>query len=541
MRGFRSSLRVAAALAGLMVACGVAMAAPDRVALVIGNGAYVAATPLPNPPNDARVIASALKDIGFDVDSGQDLNRSAMEKLLRDFLRKARTAKVALLFYAGHGMQVDGRNYLLPVDARLTDASDLNFETIKLDELMDNLNDSTRSNIVILDACRDNPLARSFSSRLGATRSTAVGAGLAAYSSLSSGTLIAFATAPGQTALDGKGGNSPFTQALAKHIRQPGLEIRQMLTRVRADVAEQTGRRQVPWDNSSLFGEVFLAGLPANASAPRPPEPLAPDEVHWSVIKDMKVAVVFEEFRTRYPSSARTAEATAKLNELNKTPDGRPKIADRVGQPADPSKSWDATKHIKTVRVTPDNPAPVEKAVAQRAVFYDEDPSNPKGKQFAGTVKWRTEQLKTSSDSKADLAVIGDVEIPDRKLNMTLTIRRNLDASLPASHTAEVLFRPSSDFQGGGIASVPGMLMKSNEQARGTPLAGLAVKVTDNFFLVGMSNIEADRAKNIQLMKERDWFDVPLVYDNKRRAIIAIEKGAPGTRAFAESFAAWGQ
>lgn len=535
MRGFRSSLRVAAALAGLMVACGVATAAPDRVALVIGNGAYVAATPLPNPPNDARVIASALKDIGFDVDSGQDLNRNAMEKLLRDFLRKARTAKVALLFYAGHGMQVDGRNYLLPVDARLTDASDLNFETIKLDELMDNLNDSTRSNIVILDACRDNPLARSFSSRLGATRSTAVGAGLAAYSSLSSGTLIAFATAPGQTALDGKGGNSPFTQALAKHIRQPGLEIRQMLTRVRADVAEQTGRRQVPWDNSSLFGEVFLAGLPANASAPRPPEPLAPDEVHWSVIKDMKVAVVFEEFRTRYPSSARTAEATAKLNELNKTPDGRPKIPDRVGQPVD------AAKEIKTVRVTPDAPAPQERAVAQRAVLHDEEPSDPKGKQYIGTVTWRTEQINSSGNAKPEIAVRADVDIPDRKLKMTMLIKRNVDKSLPASHTFEVSFTLPRDFQGGGIASMPGMLMKANEQARGAPLAGLPVKVTDNFFLVGLSNTDTDRTRNIQLMKERSWFDVPLHYNDKRRAIIAIEKGPVGERAFSQSFASWGE
>lgn len=532
MRRFRFGLKAAAALAGLTLACDAALAAPDRVALVIGNGAYVAATPLPNPPNDARVIATALKEIGFDVDSGQDLNRSAMEKSLRDFLRKARSAKVALLFYAGHGMQVDGRNYLVPVDAKLTDASDLNFETIKLDELMDSLNDSTRSNIVILDACRDNPLARSFAARLGATRSGAVGAGLAAYSSLSSGTLIAFATAPGQTALDGKGSNSPFTQALAKHIRQPGLEIRQMLTRVRADVAEQTGRRQVPWDNSSLFGEVFLAGLPANTNAPRlpAPEPVAPDEVHWSVIKDMKVAAVFEEFQTRYPKSARAGEAAAKLNELNKAADPRPKIPDRVGQP-------DGAKEIKTVRVTaPDSPALQEKALTQRAVLYDEDPGNPKGKTIQGTVTWRTEQVKTSGSSKPETAVRADIEFPDNKMKLTLSIRRNLDASLPASHTVEMTFAGGSP-----VANVPGVLMKSSEQARGTPLAGLAVKVTDGFFLFGMSNVTDERTRNMGFLKDRSWFDIPFFYENKRRAIIAIEKGPVGERAFKETFAAWGQ
>jgi uncharacterized caspase-like protein len=525
MRRFTTGLKLAAALAGLMFACAAAQAAADRVALVIGNGAYVAATPLPNPPNDARVIAAALKDIGFDVDAGQDMTRSAMEKSLRDFLRKARTAKVALLFYAGHGMQVDGRNYLLPVDARLTDASDLNFETIKLDELMDNLNDNARSNIVILDACRDNPLARSFSSRLGATRSGAVGAGLAAYSSLGSGTLIAFATAPGQTALDGKGANSPFTQSLARHIRQPGLEIRQMLTRVRADVAEQTGRRQVPWDNSSLFGEVFLAGLPANANTPRlpAPEPVAPDEVHWSVIKDMKVAAVFEEFQTRYPRSARAGEAAAKLRQLNDAAKPNPVVA-AVSPKADAQVSASAV------------PAP------QRVVLYDEDPADQKGKQYIGTVNWRTSQVKVASgEPKTDLALIADVSIPDRKLSLSLTIRRNFDRSLPASHVVEIDFHLLPGFQGGGIANVPGMLMKPSEQARGTPLAGLAVKVTPSYFLVGLSNVDADRTKNIQLMNERSWFDVPLVYDNNRRAIVAIEKGPVGERAFKEAFAAWGQ
>ena len=134
-----------------------------------------------------------------------------------------------------------------------------------------------------------------------------------------------------------------------------------------------------------------------------------------------------------------------------------------------------------------------------------------------------------------------DIDIPDRKFKMTMSLRRNTDSSLPASHTAELTFILPPDFTGGGIGNVPGILMKSNEQARGTPLAGLAVKVTDGFFLVGLSNVDADRARNVQLLKERSWLDVPLVYANQRRAILAIEKGLSGGEAFGVAFSAWGQ
>src|SRR5216684_2355334 len=200
------------------------------------------------------------------------------------------------------------------------------------------------------------------------------------------------------------------------------------------------------------------------------------------------------------------------------SPLSKPKIPDRVGQPS------------STEQVAP---------VAQRVVLYDEDPSDPKGKQYVGSVIWRTEQIKAAAGQKADIAVRADIEIPDRKLKMTMSFRRNTDTSLPASHTAELTFILPPDFVGGGV--VPGILMKSNEQARGTPLAGLAVKVTDGFFLVGLSNVDSDRARNLQLLKERSWFDVPLVYVNQRRAIIAIEKGAPGERAFNDAFATWGE
>jgi uncharacterized caspase-like protein len=228
------------------------------VALVIGNGAYVNANQLPNPPNDAHAIAGALRDIGFDVIEGINLNHATMETQFHDFLHKASNASIVLLFYAGHGMQVDGKNYLIPVDAKLAEASDLPFETIEIDKLLDSLGDPGHTNIILLDACRDNPLARSFASHLPASRSAAVPGGLAAYSAVGTGTLIAYATAPGQTALDGQGADSPFTTSLLHNIKVPGLEIRQVLTRVRAEVAKVTGNKQIPWDNSSLMGDVVL-------------------------------------------------------------------------------------------------------------------------------------------------------------------------------------------------------------------------------------------------------------------------------------------
>ena len=198
----------------------------------------------------------------------------------------------------------------------------------------------------------------------------------------------------------------------------------------------------------------------------------------------------------------------------------KPKIADRVGQPS------------LSETIAP---------VAQRVVLYDEDPSDPKGKQYVGSVVWRTEEVKGAAGNTPEIAVRAEIEIPERKFKMTMSFRRNTDTSLPASHTAELTFVLPQDFDGGGVSNVPGILMKSNEQSRGTPLAGLAVKVTDGFFLVGLSNVESDRVRNLQLLKERSWFDVPLVYTNQRRAIIAIEKGAPGERAFNEAFTAWGE
>lgn len=180
-------------------------------------------------------------------------------------------------------------------------------------------------------------------------------------------------------------------------------------------------------------------------------------------------------------------------------------------------------------------------AVAQRVVLYEEDPNDPQGKRFVGSAIWRTENVSPGPGMPAEIAVRADVEIPERRIAMTWSLRRNNDPNLPASHTVEIMFRLPQDFPAGGVLNVPGILMKQAEQSRGTPLSGLAVKVTNGFFLIGLSSVEADRERNVQLLKNRGWFDIPVVYNNNRRAILALEKGALGERAFADAFGAWRQ
>jgi hypothetical protein len=179
--------------------------------------------------------------------------------------------------------------------------------------------------------------------------------------------------------------------------------------------------------------------------------------------------------------------------------------------------------------------------VAQKVVLYEEDPEDPNGKRFVGSAVWRTETVTRGANQPPDMVVRADIDIPERKMAMKWTLQRNVDKTLPASHTVEIVFTLPPDFAHGGVQNVPGVLMKESEQTRGMPLAGLAVKVTDGYFLIGLSAVDSEMQRNIQLLKEQPWFDVPLVYNDGRRAILAVEKGTPGERALNAAFAAWKQ
>jgi hypothetical protein len=176
----------------------------------------------------------------------------------------------------------------------------------------------------------------------------------------------------------------------------------------------------------------------------------------------------------------------------------------------------------------------------QRAVLYEEDPGDPTGRQTPGVAIWRTEEIASPAGEPPELAVRADVEFPGRQIGMTWTLRRAAgDISRSASHTIEIMFKLPPDFPAGGVFSVPGVVVKQAEQVRGVALAAAAVKVTDGYFMVGLSAAPADKARNIELLKNRPWFDIPIIYTNQRRAILAMEKGTPGELAMAQAFADW--
>jgi len=247
---------LAAFLAGLLVLAGglSPAAAEKRVALVIGNSAYQHTAPLKNPSNDASDIAEKLRQLGFDVIDGTDLSKSEMEQRIRAFSDKLAGADVGLFFYAGHGLQVDGRNFLAPVDAKLKSDTDLDFEAVEINLVLKQLERNSRVSIVFLDACRNNPLASNLAQ---VSRSVEVGRGLARIDK-AVGMMIAFATQPGNIALDGDGRNSPFTSALLRHIASEGSSINDVMIDVRKDVLNATNGKQVPWENSSLTGQFFF-------------------------------------------------------------------------------------------------------------------------------------------------------------------------------------------------------------------------------------------------------------------------------------------
>ena len=271
---FGSGLRLFGLAAAVLLACQPAHA-EKRVALVLGNSAYQNVAPLPNPVNDGAVIANTLKVAGFDiVDSRHDLTATETRRVLRDFADRARDADIAVIYYAGHGMEVDGTNYLIPVDAKLERDTDVYDEALSLDRVLLAIEPAKQLRLVILDACRDNPFAKTMKRTL-ASRSIA--RGLAKVEPTSPNTLIAYSAKAGSTALDGDSKNSPFTIALAKHLTTPGLDVRRAFGYVRDDVLKDTGNRQEPFVYGSLGGDdvalVPVKSAPMAAAPPPAPNP----------------------------------------------------------------------------------------------------------------------------------------------------------------------------------------------------------------------------------------------------------------------------
>ena len=292
------------------------------IALVIGNGAYQHAAGLANPKSDAVLMSGVLRQRGFDVIEGIDLDKRSLELKIREFSRAVSKAKVAVFFYAGHGLQVAGQNYLVPVDARLEEADALDFEAIKIEVVQRIMESSERTSLIFLDACRDNPLARNLARALG-TRSANIGKGLANIES-GAGTLISFSTQPGSVALDGDGANSPYSKALAREIVKPGEDLSSALIAVRNSVMDETRNKQVPWEHSAMRAKFFFGDAPSAGSAgTAATQPTSEAERLWTQIQTSQSRAVLDSFARQFPNTVYAALANERSEVLKRQEAGR--------------------------------------------------------------------------------------------------------------------------------------------------------------------------------------------------------------------------
>lgn len=310
-----------------------------RIALVIGNGAYSAAPPLKNPPNDARDMAAALKTLGFDVASGINVGQKDMKRLIREFGMKLKAGGSGLFYYAGHGVQSKGRNYLIPVDANIQSEAEVEDSGVDAALVLNFMDDAQNGlNIVILDACRNNPFARSFRS---------ANDGLAQVDA-PTGTLIAYATAPGRVASDGTGNNGLYTSELLKQMQTPGVSITDMFMRVRAEVMKQTGNKQVPWEASSLVGAFYFRGAPGD-SAPvtntTKIDPTAFELSYWDTIKNSASADDFKAYLEKYPNGQFASLAKNRISTLSEAPKSAETKPDDSRNSATELAFWDSVRN----------------------------------------------------------------------------------------------------------------------------------------------------------------------------------------------------
>ena len=290
--------------------------AEKRVALVIGNSAYQHTPTLTNPKNDAIDVAEALKNHGFLVIEGFDLDKPAFDRKVRDFAAALKGSDAGIFFYAGHGLQVAGQNYLVPIDAKAEGAEALDFEMVRVDVVHRIMERQTNTNILFLDACRDNPLARNLARSMG-TRSSEVGRGLAQVEA-GVGTLISFSTQPGNVALDGRGRNSPFAGALVKQLSSND-DLSAILISVRNEVMRETQRKQVPWEHSALTGRFYFNPTAKLAAPPKvAPARLSEAAEAWGAAERTTSIAALEAFILRYKDTFYADLARARIDDLKK-------------------------------------------------------------------------------------------------------------------------------------------------------------------------------------------------------------------------------
>jgi hypothetical protein len=291
--------------------------ADNRVALVIGNSTYVRVPHLPNPVHDAEDVAAALKRSGFEIIVATDLDKAGMDEAMIKFARAARAADVAMFYYTGHALQFGGINYLVPVDARLNDEADLR-RLVRVDDVIADMQPAKNLRILVLDSCRDNPLAEQLKRSIGTARSTSIARGLAKIDS-PEGMIIAYATQPGRTADDGDGRNSPYTTAFLKNV-EAKEEIGTIFRRISADVYQTTHQAQLPELSLSLIGEFYLNGklqiTATPATTPAPVDLCAAASDHWKSTEAINTKAAYEDHLARFPTCSFASLARTRIASL---------------------------------------------------------------------------------------------------------------------------------------------------------------------------------------------------------------------------------
>jgi len=332
------------ALLALSLSLAPASAADTRVALVIGNGAYVSTAQLPNPSHDAEDVAASLRRSGFEVLQGIDLRQADMQDLTIRFARAAAKADVALFYYSGHAMQYNGVNYLMPVDAALTDEADLK-RFVRVDDIVNDLQQAKNLRILVLDSCRDNPLAETL--KRSATRAASVGRGLSKVEA-PRGTIVSFSTQSGQVAADGSGRNSPYTTAFLKHIEEP-QEIGDVFRDISSDVYDSSGKTQLPELSLSIIGKFYLNGPVTVTVAPAAPQaapradPCAAAEAHWKAAEGIGTLGAFEDHLARFPNCIFATLAKARVEGLKQKVALAPAGNAGAGGSKEFDGNWDVT------------------------------------------------------------------------------------------------------------------------------------------------------------------------------------------------------
>lgn len=352
-----------------------------KVALVVGNSSY-RASPLKNPENDARSVASALRKLNFEVIERNNLSREAFSLVIREFGDRLKGANVGLFYFAGHGLQVKGRNYLVPVDVDIAREDEVPYRGLDLNEVLDKM-DSARTavNLVVLDACRNNPFARSFKlSQVGLAPVDAP-----------QGTLISFATAPGSVAQDGEGANGLFTGAFLKHMGTQGLAVEQMFKRVRVDVARDSNNQQVPWESSSLnrdFSFAMASIKPVSAQAPLSAggtTELALELSFWESVRDSRNPADYRAYLEQYPQGRFAALARLRGQVAPVAPAGASPVSAMVA--AVPASGRSDAASAPRVLTAPAAAGSTLQGFSDGRLSY----------RFAGTTGLRTVDLGTAS------------------------------------------------------------------------------------------------------------------------------------------------